>query len=415
MQAAILSIGTELTTGQCLDTNSQWLSTRLSGLGAPVNLHLTVADELDQIVRAIQYAERSAELVIITGGLGPTADDLTRQAVASAYELDLVESAEALEQIQAMFARWQRPMAESNRSQALIPKGCDLLSNNCGTAPGFRRRRDGRCLIALPGVPREMRVMFEEHVAPALDAIVDRSFVDSIALRCFGISEASLGETIRDLMARGRNPSVGTTASGAVLTVRVVAQGRSTGEMRGLLDRDAGELRRRLGKVVFGEGDATLQSAVAELLIRHGATIATAESCTGGLLAKRLTDVPGSSGYFRRGYVTYDNDAKSELLGVPEELVRRWGAVSEEAARSMANGCWAIAGVDYALSITGIAGPGGGSPPEKPVGLVYIGLADHGGVDVRRVLFGEWLSREEIRDRAVKSALNLLRLRLLER
>lgn len=415
MQAAILSIGTELTTGQCLDTNSQWLSTRLAGLGAPVNLHVTVADELDQIVRAIRYAERSAELVIITGGLGPTADDLTRQAVASAYELELVESAEALEQIQAMFARWQRPMAESNRSQALIPKGCDLLSNSCGTAPGFRCRRDGRCLIALPGVPREMQAMFEEHVAPSLEANPDRRSVDSIALRCFGISEASLGETIRDLMARGRNPSVGTTASGAVLTVRVVAQGRSTNEVRGLLDRDANELRRRLGHAVFGEGDATLQSAVAEQLLRHRTTIATAESCTGGLLAKRLTDVPGSSGYFRRGYVTYDNDAKSELLGVPDELIQRRGAVSEDVARSMANGCWAIAGADYALSLTGIAGPSGGSPPEKPVGLVYIGLADHGGVDVRRVLFGEWLSREEIRDRAVKSALNLLRLRLLAR
>lgn len=413
MRAAILSIGTELTTGQCLDTNSQWLSTRLARLGTPVCLHLTVADELDEIVRAIQCAESAAELTIVTGGLGPTADDLTRQAVAAAHGLALVESAEAMGQITAMFERWQRPMPESNRAQALVPQGCEVLPNRCGTAPGFRCHRDGRSLIALPGVPREMQAMFEEHVAPVLESMPDRPCVDSIALRCFGIGEASLGETIRDLMARGRNPSVGTTASGAVLTVRIVAHGRSVDETHGLLDRDASELRRRLGSAVFGEGDATLQSAVAELLLRSGASIATAESCTGGLLAKRLTDVPGSSGYFRRGYVTYDNEAKFELLGVPEELVRRWGAVSEEVARSMANGCWAIAGADYALSLTGIAGPSGGSPPEKPVGLVYIGLADHAGVEVRRVLFGEWLARDEIRDRAVKTALNMLRLRLL--
>ena len=216
-----------------------------------------------------------------------------------------------------------------------------------------------------------------------------------------------------DLMARERNPLVGTMASGAILSVRIVARGRDATEARELLKADVAEIRGRLGSVIFGQDEETLQEAVAHLLREQGRTVATAESCTGGLLGKRLTDVPGSSAYYLMGIVAYSDDAKSKLLGVPAAMIQKEGAVSKAVAEAMASGCGAAAGSDFALSITGIAGPGGGNSPEKPIGLVYIGLAAFDSVGVRRFLFGEHLSREEIRDRSCNTALNLLRLRLL--
>lgn len=413
MRAIILSIGDELTTGQCLDTNSQWLSTELGKVGVTVAAHLTVADDVNEIARAIRFARESVTVIIISGGLGPTADDLTREAVASAIDEPLEESAEALDQIKTMFERWQRSMPESNRVQALIPRGCRVLSNSCGTAPGFVHHDGERYIFALPGVPREMRVMFEQSVLPELTARSTSGCIDSRQLRCFGISEAVLGEQIRDLMTRGRNPSVGTTASGAILTIRIVTHGQSRDEVERMLDVDARELHRRLGSVIFGESDDTLQLAVARLLTFTNKTIATAESCTGGLLAKRLTDIPGSSGYFLRGYVSYANESKSDLLGVPAEMIARDGAVSEQVALAMAAGCRERARSDLAVAITGIAGPGGATPPDKPIGLTNIALATPGGVEAKRFLFGEWLARDEIRDRAVKTALNWVRQKLL--
>lgn len=412
MNAAILSIGTELTTGQCLDTNSQWLSIELSKIGVPVSLHVTIADDVEAMVRAIQYAMDANDVVIITGGLGPTVDDLTREAVAKVLEQPLEERADALAQITEIFKKWQRPMPESNKVQALIPRGCRVLPNSCGTAPGFVHEEAGRFVFALPGVPREMKVMFEAEILPAISRGGISACLDSRQLRCFGMGEAILGEKIKDLMARGRNPSVGTTASGSIVTIRIVAQGKDRSEVHKLLDRESADLRERLGPVIFGEGDATLQEAVGRLLIEQGKTVATAESCTGGMLAARFTDVSGSSAYFLRGFVTYSNHAKSELLGVPASLIEAEGAVSEAVARAMADGCRRVAQTDYALAITGVAGPTGGSV-EKPVGLVYIGLADASGVEIKRFLFGEWMTRDEIRDRSCKTALNWLRLRLL--
>lgn len=412
MKAAIVSIGTELTTGQCLDTNSQWLSLELGRIGLAVTLHLTVGDDVADLVRAIRHARDAAEIVILTGGLGPTEDDLTREAAAAALGEPLEERAEALAAIEDMFRRRQRPMPAANRVQALIPRGCRWLPNPCGTAPGFAHESDGRWLFALPGVPREMKEMFEQSVRPALHATTGGACLRVRSLRCFGLGEALLGERIRDLMARGRNPSVGTTASGAIITIRFVARGRDAHEVDRLLDRDVEDVRSRLGAVVFGEGDATLHGVVGQRLIERGQTVATAESCTGGLLAARFTDVPGSSAYFLRGMVTYSNEAKVDLLGVPPELIQAHGAVSEAVARAMADGCRSVARSDFALAVTGIAGPTGGSS-EKPVGLVYLALADPRGVEVRRHLFGEWLTREEIRDRACKTALNWLRLRLI--
>ena len=266
-------------------------------------------------------------------------------------------------------------------------------------------------MIALPGVPSEMKEMFEACVAPRLGQEGGPCTL-SARLHCFGIGEAKVGETLADLMARGRNPLVGTTASQAVITIRILASSEKSPAARALLDADRSEIRRRLGVAVFGEEDDTLHGVLARLLIERRQTIATAESCTGGLLGKLLTDVPGSSAYFVRGYIVYSNQSKSELLQVPGDVIEKQGAVSEEVARLLAANARVAAGSDYALSITGIAGPGGGSA-EKPVGLVYIGLATESGVEVRRVLLGDHLSREEIRDRACKTALNMLRIKLL--
>jgi len=431
MKAVIISCGTEIVTGQCVDTNSAWLSGRLTAGGVEVVAHVSIGDEVGRIAEAIRRGREEADLILITGGLGPTRDDVTRDAMALALETPLQENAEALAQIREFFRQWQREMPESNKVQAMIPQGCEVIPNPKGTAPGIAYwattpnpllTKEGdsaspltkgglRGVIALPGVPSEMKEIFEACVAPRIGK--EGGSCTLIArLNCFGIGEARIGEILADLMARGRNPLVGTTASQAVITIRILASGENASAVRTLLDTDRSEIRRRLGVAVFGEENDTLHGIVARLLIERKQTIVTAESCTGGLLGKLLTDVPGSSAYFVRGYIVYSNQSKSELLQVPGDVIEKQGAVSEEVARLLAENARRAADCDYALSITGIAGPSGGST-EKPVGLVYIGLATESGVEVRRVLLGDHLSREEIRDRACKTALNMLRIKLL--
>ncbi len=414
MQAVIVSVGTELVTGQVVDTNAAWLAGELTSVGVGVVEHVTAGDEADQLLGVLREALEKADLVIVTGGLGPTADDVTREAFAAAIAEPLEENAEAVVRLEAFFRRLQRPMSESNRVQALIPRNCTALPNDRGTASGIGWVRDNHYLFALPGVPTEMKAMFTGSVMPLLSRRVGPARTIEARLHCFGISEARLGETLADLMGRDRNPLVGTTASDGIVTVRILARGDDPSEAVRLLEADAAEVRKRLDKAVFGEGDDGLQEAVARLLLQQHKTVAVAESCTGGWLAKRLTDVPGSSAYFLRGYIAYADQAKTDLLGVPQELIKAGGAVSAPVARAMVIGCRDAAGADLALSITGIAGPGGASPPEKPVGLVFIGLADSAGVQVKRILFGEHLRRDQIRDRSCKTALNMLRLRIIE-
>lgn len=415
MNAVIISVGDELVTGQCVDINSAWLSEQLTAHGVDVVCHITLGDDVERIKEAVGEALGWSRLVLITGGLGPTPDDVTRYGIAAAIGKPLEESSTALEQIRALFARWERDMPESNRVQAQIPTGCSVVSNPRGSAPGIRLQQAGAHLFALPGVPSEMKAMFEAAVVPVfINQVRTAHCTKAARIHCFGMSEAKLGEILVDLMARGRNPSVGTTASEGILTVRVVARGVNEAEAVQLLEEDVAEVRSRLGHIVFGVGEDSLQQVVAALLLRQGKTVATAESCTGGMLARRFTDIPGSSAYFLRGYVTYANKAKTELLGIPPSDLDDHGAVSEVVAQAMAAGCRAEAGADFALSTTGIAGPGGGNPPEKPVGLVFVGLADCDGVQVRRFLMGEHISRAGIRDRTCKWALNMLRLKLLD-
>lgn len=413
MKAIILAIGNELTLGQTVDTNSAWLSRRLAEIGIPVAMHVTVADELEAVTAEIRRACLAADYVLITGGLGPTEDDLTRHALAAAMGgVNLQLREECLEQIKCFFGRRQRPMPSANTIQAMFPVGSEPIENTCGTAPGIRARIGSAEVFAMPGVPREMRVMYDRDVRPPLAARSAGQIILSRVLWCYGAGESEMGDLIRDLMERGRNPTVGTTAQQTVIGVRIAALGSSVEEATRLLNETDAEIRRRLGTMVFGTDEETLWHAVGRLLIDRRRTVATAESCTGGLIAKSLTDLPGSSVYFLNGFVTYSNQAKSQMLDVPADLIARDGAVSESVAECMAVNCRRLSGADYALSVTGIAGPGGGTP-EKPVGLVYIGLADKDGCEVSRHLIGEIFTREEVRDRARKLALNRLRLRLL--
>jgi len=413
MDAVILSIGTELITGQTVDTNSAWLSARLTEFGVRVVEHVTVGDEVGAVAAALGRASGSADLLIATGGLGPTPDDVTRDAIASATSRRLKCHDVALSWIEAYFASRHRDMPPSNRIQAMIPDGCEPISNPNGTAPGIDFATGRTRCFALPGVPAEMKAMFRQTIEPYLRAQCGESRCLIGMLQTFGLSEAALAEKIADLMHRGRNPSVGTTASRSIIGVRIVSMGDTNEEARRRLDADLAELRGRLGSVVFGEGEETLSSAVGKLLRASGKTLAVVESCTGGLLSKLITDTPGSSDYFLRGYVTYSNEAKVSCVGVSEALLKQHGAVSEETARAMAEGGRSVAGVDFALAVTGIAGPGGGLPPEKPVGLACVALADADGTAVRRLFLGETLCREEIRIRSCFAALNMLRLRLL--
>jgi nicotinamide-nucleotide amidase len=409
MDAAIISIGAELTTGQQVDSNAAWIASRLNQIGVRPRLHITVDDDLTDIRNAITRALADTDIVILTGGLGPTPDDLTRQGLADAIGRPLQEDVKALKEIQTRFDRWEKTMTASNATQAMIPRGCDMISNPSGTAPGICCEISGKQLFALPGVPSEMMGMFDASVASVLTGGQGGTRVSQGMLRCFGVSEAKIGDLLADKMVPGRNPTVGITASRGVITVRAVARGISEAEAKNRLVEDLAVIRDRLGRAVYGTDDETLESVVARLLVAGGKTIATVESCTGGLLAKRLTDVPGSSAYFLQGYITYANEAKCRLVGVAPELIEAHGAVSQEVARAMASGCRTASGASLAVSVTGIAGPTGGNPPEKPVGLVHMGLADETGVAVKRVRLGAHHDRELIRDLACSAALNWLR------
>lgn len=416
MHAVILSIGDELAAGLTVNTNASWLAQRLTEMGIAVSAHVTVGDGLLAIVEAIRriIADR-ADLLLISGGLGPTDDDLTRQALADALQEGLVEDPEAVIFLERWFAERKRVMSPSNRVQALRPVSAVCIENRAGTAPGLRVEKAGLpAIFVMPGVPREMREMFTASILPRVQALAEKSGSGGAVTRVtkintFGMGESLVGERIKDLMVRGANPAVGTTVHEGIVSVRIYATG-TTAEAAAMTERVRQQVKERLGEMVFGENEETLESAVAALLNAGRYTLATAESCTGGLLAKLLTDTPGASGYYARGWVTYANDSKQDELGVPQAMLAEHGAVSEEVARAMAENARKLARTDFALSTTGIAGPDGGTET-KPVGLVYIALVSSEGTWVREFTFpGE---RAAVRQRASQMSLALLRWRLL--
>ncbi|MGQ0552652.1 MAG: CinA family nicotinamide mononucleotide deamidase-related protein [Planctomycetota bacterium] len=414
---AILAVGDELLAGDALDTNSQWLARQVRARGQRVTSFAVVGDDAADVARAVRQAQGQAEVLLITGGLGPTVDDLTRDGVAAALDLPLAERAELLNELEAWSVRVGRRLNAGSRRQAELPLGAQALANPLGTAPGFCVSVPGGgpagadfWLACFPGVPSEMRPMAEallERVLASAPAFVSRRL-----LVC-GLTEAALGERLADLMhhASGQRDDarLGITAHGGVLSV--VLRGQSSEALAAM----EATVRERAGEALFGSGEETLAGVVVAALAARGATLTTAESCTGGLLAGAITAVPGSSAVFREGVVTYANAAKQERLGVPAALLAQHGAVSEPVACAMARGQRSRAHADFALAITGIAGPGG-AVPGKPVGTVVIALDDaalESQGEPPQVVTHAWRgSRDELRGRAVTVALDLLRRRL---
>jgi nicotinamide-nucleotide amidase len=410
MKCEIVSIGSELTSGQNLDTNSQWLSQRLAEVGIPVGWHTTVADDLEANVEAFRIAAGRAALVLISGGLGPTQDDLTREALARAAGVELVFHQESFDRISAMFTRRGRTMPERNRVQALFPAGAGPIPNERGTAPGVWMRLGGSHVAAMPGVPSEMHAMFESWVLPKVLGLgLGGGVLVQRKINAFGAGESAVEEKLFDLTRRGHVPEVGITVSDATISLRILARAPTRAEAEAQIAPVERTIRERLGELVFGVEDEDLQHAVLALLAARRRTLAAAEGVTGGLLGSLLTGVPGASAWFRGGVVAYDNRLKVELLGVPAALLEEKGAVSAEVAQAMAVGCRTRLGTDLAVSTVGVAGPGDAGP-ERPVGLVFVGLAWEGGAGS---LSFSWVgTRAEVQRRTAKLALNRVRVQL---
>ena len=408
-KASIVTIGNEVLSGQTLDTNAAYLGRKLLSVGIPVVSCYTVGDEVNLIVRGLELAGGDADLVLVTGGLGPTGDDLTRQAFANFLGVELQLQDELLQEIREFFVLRDLQMPEANRIQAYIPLGATAIENRVGTAPGFMACKNDKLFFVMPGVPVEMKQMFEESVLSRLSEFAGKQAVVVRKLKCFGTGESKIAELLGDLCQRGRNPLINCTVRAGVITLDIIATAGDKATAEEMAEKEEKLLSELLGGLVYGRGEQTLAEVVGEKLAEQGKTIAVAESCTGGCLAKLLTDVAGASRYFKQGWITYSNSSKSEELGVPSDLIEKHGAVSEQVAEAMARGAKKNAGTDFAIGITGIAGPTGGSE-QKPVGLVYISLGSDNGCETRRfVISGD---RELIRLRAAQTALNMLRLKL---
>ena len=406
----IIAIGSELLIGGRLDTNSLFLSERLGALGVDVRFKSIVGDEEDDIAAVLKTAARRADIVILTGGLGPTCDDCTRQAVARVTGRPLRRRAEAFAGMSARLAAWGRMPTIAQLKQVLIPAGADVLANPVGSAPGFSLQWNGSFIAALPGVPHEAEAMFEAAVVPQLERNTAR--VERRLLHTFGLVESDIDRQLNDLLKAHRSILLGLLSSPLGVTISLTARGVPSRAMP-LLNRMVSAVKRRLHHHIYAEGDETMEEVVGRQLSKHGLMLSVAESCTGGLIGHRLTQVPGSSAYFDQGIITYSNQAKHDVLRVPLSLLRQYGAVSRQVAAAMAKGVRLKSRADIGLSVTGIAGPGGGTE-QKPVGLVYIGLnAKSARRSTQRTLTEEFRfhgDRQTIKMRASQAALNMLRL-----
>ena len=409
----ILCVGTELLLGDILNGNARWIAQRLASLGLPHYRQTVVGDNRERLVMAAREAATRSRVLITTGGLGPTPDDLTTESLAAAFDTPLREHPDLWEEIQAKLSSGGRPVAPSNRRQAFLPEGAEVLPNPLGSAPGMIwSPQPGFTILTFPGVPSEMRAMFQETAEPWLQSQGGATgvFVSRV-LRFSGIGESNLAEQVADLF-EGANPTVAPYASLGDVKLRLTASASSADKALALLDPLEAELRQRTGALCYGRYDDSLASVVLKQLKSHRQTLAVAESCTGGGIGAALTAVPGSSASFIGGVIAYSNAVKQRQLGVPSDQLERCGAVSDEVARAMAEGVRERLETDWGLAVTGIAGPGGGTP-EKPVGLVHVALAGPDGCEAAALRFGELHGRGAIQQLTQIRALDFLRLRLL--
>jgi nicotinamide-nucleotide amidase len=412
MNAEILAVGTELLLGDIVNTNAQYIARRLADIGVNVYYQSVVGDNESRLYKSFELALERADIVITTGGLGPTNDDLTKETAAAIAGKPLVLDQKSLEWIESYFSKLGRKMTENNRKQAYFPEGSVIFHNEYGTAPGCAIEVGKKKIILLPGPPREMKPMFENSVIPYLTQFQDGVLVSKV-LRICGLGESQVVDMLKDIIDAQTNPTIAPYAKTGEVTLRITSKAKTRDEASKKIFPVEEKIRNILGNHIYGEGeDTTLESVVAEMLIRHNKTIAVAESCTGGLLAARLVNYPGISSVFMEGAVTYSNASKIRQLSVKEETLSKYGAVSKETAEEMAKGICQSAGTDIGISTTGIAGPGGGSA-EKPVGLVYSGVCIDGEVFSKKFSFTG--DRQNIRERTVISVLDWIRRILSEK
>jgi len=409
MQVELLSVGTELLLGQIVDTNAAYLAGKLSELGVNVYHKTTVGDNAERLAAALRISLGRSDVVFATGGLGPTKDDITAAVVAHVMGVNLVEDQTSAAKIRSFARDRGLTLLDSLLKQAVVPEGAQVVPNPVGTAPGFISTRDGRTAIALPGVPTEMKAMAEQTVLPYLAARAAKeegaAVILSRTLRLAGIGESQAEAEIGDLIASQTNPTIAPYAKTYEVHLRVTARAASREAAESLIAPVEARIRDRLGSYIYGADEEGLEAVIGGMLRSAGLTLAAAESCTGGLIGHRITNVPGSSDYFLAGLTTYSDESKTRLLGVPAELIAAHGAVSPEVAVAMAEGVRRAVGADVGVSTTGIAGPGGATPT-KPLGLVHIGLSDKAGnVSEELRLRGD---RVMIKERAAQLALFLL-------
>ncbi len=402
----IIAVGTEILLGDIVNTNAQFLSRELANLGISVYRQTVVGDNAQRILESFHEAFKRCDIIITSGGLGPTQDDITKEMAAKYFNKELVLHQESLNKIEDYFKAKGGELTKGNRKQAYFPKDAIVLDNHNGTAPGaIIEGENNKVIIVLPGPPRELVPMFKEGVLPYLKQFSEGVLYSKV-LRIFGIGEGNMADKIKDILENQSNPTIAPYAKEMDVTLRITARAKDEEEAKLLIAPVEKKIRQRLGEDIYGEGDTTLENVVGEMLLNKKVTIATAESCTGGMLAARLINYPGISEVLMEGAVTYSNEAKVKRLGVKKETLDRFGAVSKETAKEMAEGIARTAGTDIGISVTGIAGPGGGTE-EKPVGLVYVGLCIKGKTTVRKYNFQG--NREKIRTRTVMNCLDWIR------
>ncbi len=393
MNAELISVGTEILLGEILNTDAQFLSAELSKIGIDVYHQSVVGDNAKRLMESLELASKRADIIIASGGLGPTPDDITKEVIAEFMDESLKLHEVSLKRIEDYFKKVNRPMAESNKKQAMMPENSIILQNNCGTAPGCIIEKNGKIVIMLPGPPVELKRMFTESVLPYLEEKTEEKLYTK-TFHIFGIGESSVAEIFSDLMEKGTNPSVAPYAKTGEVHLRLAVKAKTSDEAKKIIDETSRYIYSEIGEYIYSEDGKNLNEVAGELLIRNKKTISFAESCTGGMAVKMLTDLSGISEVLNESYITYANETKERILGVKHETIEENGVVSFDVAREMAEGVRRISSSDIGVGITGIAGPSGGTD-KKPVGLVYVAISTEDGTEVKELrLTG---SRERIR------------------
>lgn len=409
MKAEIITVGTEILLGDILNTNCRYLSRELAAMGIEMYYQITVGDNEERLLKTLEESLNRSDIVICTGGLGPTEDDITKEVCAKYFGYELELHKPSLDAMIERFKHMNRVPTKNNEKQAYFPKEAYILKNDNGTAPGCIMEKEGKMIVVLPGPPKEMESMFENYVKPYLSKLTD-DVIESEVLRIIGVGESKVENDILDIIDSQTNPTIATYAKGYECTLRITAKAKSVEEAKELIKPMSDEMKRRFGQSLYATGETSIEEVVAKMLVENNLKIAVAESCTGGMISASLINYPGISSVFMEGCVTYSNEAKMKSLGVKKETLDVYGAVSDKCAKEMASGVAARYNTNVGIATTGIAGPGGGTD-EKPVGLVYFGIYINGKVISKKYVFNG--DRQGIRERATRTILNDLRLELL--